>query len=314
MKRRHLLLAGGGFKILTFCGALQLLDLSAFDVIGGVSAGALLAAVLALGYAPETLPRRLVDLGLARQLVASSSLRDAVAGRGLMDPLRLCDLLVEHFLRPRGLDERSTLRDLRVATGVDLRVPCARVHPPGLVVFSSRATPDVPLVRALAASMAIPGVFAPVEVMPGLRCVDGALVNNLPVSCVDPERAVVLALPLDEELATASLSDRLQCAVTMRINLLPRAGVLTHQRSAFVVYVPRTGGLLTPPEDDEIDAILAVGRLALAVRLLQAPLAALLLQALRLLFLRPERSLQTGWTSSAICADSSSSPDPRRPG
>jgi hypothetical protein len=70
-----------------------------------------------------------------------------------------------------------TFRELSERFGSDLRVLTVRVHDSFEVVFSSGNTPHIPVAAAVAASMSIPGVFAP-ALIEGVLYMDGGVRNQ----------------------------------------------------------------------------------------------------------------------------------------
>jgi predicted acylesterase/phospholipase RssA len=92
-----------------------------------------------------------------------------------------------------GQAHRLTLGELKTKTGMGLVCVAARLDTRKEFVLSSDATPDVPVVDAVQASMALPPLFQPVEVQ-GVLCSDGGLVNNFPVNLFDESRVFGIRL------------------------------------------------------------------------------------------------------------------------
>jgi NTE family protein len=160
--RVGLALGGGGMKGLAHVGVLSVLeDLGvAVDLVAGCSVGAVVGAFLACGYDADEMSRILKDKSV---LALFTSPR--LDGHGLLSAAPLRRFLTRH---------------LGECTFADLDIPFA-VTCTDLEAGRGVVVDDGPVVDAVIASSAIPGVFAPVE-RDGCMLVDGGLSNNLPVS------------------------------------------------------------------------------------------------------------------------------------
>jgi len=189
--RIGIVLSGGAAKGLAHIGVLQVLEEAGIRpaVITGTSMGALVGGLYAVGYGADSLAAvaRAIDWGLVlsdriarRHRLPEQKLQD---GRHLLSlPLRgyapqlPAQLVPGHNVRQmlaRLTWSAALVRDFR-----ELPIPFAAVaadlETGAAIVFTSG-----PLVDALTASMAIPGVFAPVHI--GERTLwDGGMARNLP--------------------------------------------------------------------------------------------------------------------------------------
>jgi predicted acylesterase/phospholipase RssA len=184
-----LVLSGGGARGLAHAGALVALDELGYDptLVVGTSMGAIIGALFAAGYSPdeiwsivasenwlEQFSAEAIAVGQSRQPLRPTISFGLNRGRfyeGFVSTtrvnLRLVELLFEAGVRARNDFDRLPLRFRAVAT--DLRDG-------GEIVL---AAGDLP--RAVRASMAVPGAFAPV-LWDGLVLGDGGIANNLPVT------------------------------------------------------------------------------------------------------------------------------------
>lgn len=137
------------------------------DFVAGCSIGAVVGAFYATGYAAEEMAAILRD-----ESVPSLFSSPRFDGHGILrtDPFR-------RFLQ-QHLGDR-TFADLEIP----LAVACTDLEEGCSVVLD-----DGPVVDAVLASAAIPGLFAPVEV-DGRMLVDGGLSNNLPVTILHERQA-----------------------------------------------------------------------------------------------------------------------------
>jgi NTE family protein len=203
---RALVLGGGGITGIAWeLGMLSGLiehgvDLRDADLIVGTSAGALVGAQLATGVDPEErYVAQLVppDGEVAAVLGARTLLRLGLAVVGSRDPQRVRARIGRLALRSRTGPEAERIAVFRRRLPVhewpprDLRITAVDAHSGEFVVLDRHA--GVPLVEAVAASCAVPGVWPPVTVG-GRRFIDGGMRSpanaDLAAGCA---RVVVLA-------------------------------------------------------------------------------------------------------------------------
>ncbi len=211
-----LVLSGGGALGIAHLGVLKVLEelRVPVDCVAGNSMGAVIGGIYAAGYTP----REIEDILLAirwSDLLDDRPDRRRVPYRRKQDDLTFLSRVevgFNHgrFQLPSALIEGQKLNFLLQALTIhtvglesfdDLPVPFRTVATDletGEEVVLDRGD----LAHAIRASMAIPGVFSPVEIDDRLL-VDGGLVNNLPV---DQGRAlgaeVVIAVDVGEPLRT----------------------------------------------------------------------------------------------------------------
>jgi NTE family protein len=229
---------GGGAKGLAHVGAIAVAQELGVQFVGvaGTSAGAILAGLVAVGYAPKALydsatcdgllAHNLTELfGAGRwqewerfsaafkaQLEDGSFFRAWLGAPWFYRRWRgpLTRMLTEHgFFDTAPIEEtldrwlraaqiripesqpRLLFSDLDPTKVPPLRIIASDVERQSPVVFSRERTPDVPVAKAIAASIAIPFFFRPVEIeVDGARrtLVDGGLVANFPVWIFDDAR------------------------------------------------------------------------------------------------------------------------------
>jgi predicted acylesterase/phospholipase RssA/CRP-like cAMP-binding protein len=175
-----LVLGGGGARGFAHLGVLRALAEAdvPIDWVGGTSVGAIIAALVAQGLPPGE--------ALGRCKEHFSALRDPtlpvvalLAGRRIRAKLERVfgDIAIEDLALPY------------LCVSTNLSRAAQAVHNRG------------PLVRAIRASIALPGVLPPVSVGEDLH-VDGGLVNNLPIDVMaaKPEIGAVLAVDVSAEV------------------------------------------------------------------------------------------------------------------
>lgn len=197
----HVVMSGGSVKCFCTLGALKYHEgaahLDDVRVVVGSSAGAMLGLFMVLGYS--------IDDITAIMLATHTSAEDAPR-RGTSDATKL-DALFE-MTETFGLDDgalyvrlmekaiatkfgedlvpspaRLTFADLLRVTGKDLVVCVTNVSKKRSEFWSAASRPDVCVVTAVRASIAIPLLFTPV-LADGDYFVDGGVTNNFPLSYV----------------------------------------------------------------------------------------------------------------------------------
>ena len=200
---------GGFYEVGVLCAleeAVAGLAVNALDMYVGVSSGALLCSLLANGVSPRTLSRAIVGQAGPSLDLRPELLFDFAWGAYARTALRLPGLLAgaARRLARRPLDEspygvlmelgaaipsglfagRTVERYLESALGTDgrtndfrrlatrLRVVAVDLDTSALVDFGTPETAHVPISRAVRASIALPGLYQPVEI-DGRHYIDG---------------------------------------------------------------------------------------------------------------------------------------------
>ena len=190
-----LALGAGGSKGNAHIGVIRRLQKEGFRIRGvaGSSYGGLIAALFALGYAPDTIEELFASLDQTR--FYGHSPNDGPSLMGLAGVTQL-------------LEER--IGDLTFA---DLKLPCV------LTAVDLKSGKEVLLNRgrvvdAMLATIAMPGIF-PVRYIDGLELVDGGMLDPIPVA---PARSLAPRLPV------------VAVALTMPMGAPPQAWRLPLQR------------------------------------------------------------------------------------
>ncbi|QSQ22112.1 patatin-like phospholipase family protein [Pyxidicoccus parkwayensis] len=189
----HLSLEGGGGKGKRYAAMIgEMQEMGVVPVsLTGTSAGSIAAAFAATGATPKQLEDVAKDPRLGKLYDFDLDLKDG----GLLDGKAAYDLFDAKLRELTGIKDRPvTFADLKVPLQlVAAKAYDSAVGPEGfksakdrIFVFSQETTPDTPVALAMRASMAIPGVFEPVQVVDpttgrNLHLVDGGTLDNLPM-------------------------------------------------------------------------------------------------------------------------------------
>jgi NTE family protein len=257
--RLALVLSGGGARGAAHIGVLKVLDELHVkpDLVVGTSMGSIVGGLYAAGWTPEEIEKTLLEIDWATMFVDKPTRSERSFRRKRDD----YDFLVQAKLRFKGWKPYFPLsivggqrlglmlheieRESVATTDFDdLPIPFRAIATDmqlgELVVLDSGS-----LAEAMRASMAVPAVFAPVEI-DGRKLADGGVVANLPVGValdLGAERiiAVDISTPLSEE-ELQSLFDMLDQANSL-LTVQNRRQDVARLRPSDVLVVPQLGDL-----------------------------------------------------------------------
>jgi predicted acylesterase/phospholipase RssA len=192
---RRLLFSGGGIRVVSYVGVLQVLEkysmLNHVKEFCGVSAGGLVALMLALEYKLSILERFCFEynFGNVRSLEPESPF-ELLESFG-MDSGENLEQLIHKILHHKGFPPNATFQDLKQSGRTkDLRLWASDIQHLKPVEFSASQTPTISIVFALRASMAIPMYFIPLKhPETDAYLVDGGVFDNYPMSYLTPQEA-----------------------------------------------------------------------------------------------------------------------------
>lgn len=163
-----LVLSGSGCLYPVHAGAILRLAEAGyiFEEVCGTSGGSIIAAALASGYPPNVELVKIIKNTLpAKNGLIDMSLFSLIFNWGLIKGDHIEAMLDKHLVKTLG------------QTRIPLHVVTTNIDKEQVRVFSSKDDPDMSLSKAVGASMAIPGVFAPVKIDDELH-VDGGIMAN----------------------------------------------------------------------------------------------------------------------------------------
>lgn len=233
-----LVLSGGGARGLAHIGVLRVLEEMQVpvDLIVGTSMGAVVGGAYASGRSVDEL-ETLVKSANWGAILADRPARERLAIRRREDDERLPSRIEFGYTLQRGAllpggaagngQLEATLSSLLPATRTDdplRRLPIPfRAVATDLLSGAMLDQADTPLFEALRASMAVPGVFAPLRAN-GRPLVDGGLVRNLPI---DLARQLGADIVIAVNVGTPLLEDREITSAVMVANQMLQ--ILTEQ-------------------------------------------------------------------------------------
>jgi NTE family protein len=232
--RVGLALSGGGALGLTEIGVIQWIEEHHIPVdrIAGTSMGSIIGAMYATGMSPDEIRDFALKVNWDQALLPEPVYRDLSFRRkqDRRDFLVNAPLGFKHGLEgPNGYNpgqgvglllDRIAFPQSNIRSFDDLPIPF-RCVATDMQSGDAVVLHDGPLARAVRASMAIPGVFTPVEIN-GRLLADGGMVQNIPVETVramnaDVVIAIELRLPPGDIAQLGSLSGVLSRAIDVMI-------------------------------------------------------------------------------------------------
>ncbi|WP_224362708.1 patatin-like phospholipase family protein [Hyalangium versicolor] len=188
----HMSLEGGGGKGKRYAAMLgEMRDLGVVPTsLTGTSAGSIAAAFAATGATPDQIDAIAKDPRLQKLYDFDLDFKDG----GLLNGQAAYDMFDSKLRELTGIKDRPvTFADLKVPLQLVAAKAYDSASPNGfptnkdrIFVFSQETTPDTPVALAMRASMAIPGVFEPVQMVDpttgrSIHLTDGGSLDNLPM-------------------------------------------------------------------------------------------------------------------------------------
>ena len=194
---RNLVFEGGGVKGLAYIGALEVLESKGImqDIkrFGGTSAGAINAALLALGYTRDQQKKILWNMDFRKFQDGGGFLSNLIRVwqrygwfKGDFFKKWMGDLIEEKL----G-NRKATFKDLKDKGYPELYVYGTNLCTHFGEVFSIERTPDMRIADAVRISMSFPVYFAAVRSKNDDVYVDGGCLNNYPVKLFDREKYIL---------------------------------------------------------------------------------------------------------------------------
>jgi predicted acylesterase/phospholipase RssA len=184
---RRLLFSGGGIRVVSYVGVLRALNEMQFlehvHEFCGVSAGGLVALMLALGYKMSVLERFCFEYNFGNVRSVESENPFQILETFGIDSGENLERLIHKILHHKGFQPNATFQDLNASGRTKgLRLWASDIQFLKPVEFSANTTPTIPIVFALRASMCIPIYFIPLK-HPDTNTylVDGGVFDNYPI-------------------------------------------------------------------------------------------------------------------------------------
>jgi NTE family protein len=181
----HLIFSGNALKSISLCGVLRYLYFNNLDRnihdVAATSMGAFFALAFALKIPIEKLESMILTAVKDEKITKfqPASFINIINNFGLCCSIDYLNVY-KSYLKEMYDQEDITFLELSKKTGVNIYVSTTRVDTGANVIFNVNDTPNISVLKAIAASMCIPMVSQPI-IIDGHYYVDGYLTNNFPV-------------------------------------------------------------------------------------------------------------------------------------
>lgn len=187
---RHLVLSGGGINGLFMYGALKQAHINklwshdTLKSIWATSVGAIIAVMMVLNFDWETLDKYIIERPWHTVFALSGeSLFDAYEKKGLFG-YDLIYAIFQPLFGAKDVPMDISLGDFCEKTGIQLHFFSFELNACETIELTSSCSFNVPLLKAIQMSCALPGVFSPVFLpdFPNCCFIDGGITTNYPLN------------------------------------------------------------------------------------------------------------------------------------
>ena len=181
MKKKILVLSGGGIKGISFIGAMHALYelniLQNMHTFAGTSVGSMILFLYIIGYNPNELFNfiKIVDLNKLKAI----SIALFLESYGLDSGDKIVKTLTK-FMEMRNIKSDITFMELFSKTSKTFIVTAVNINDQKIEYFSHQTSPNMSVLQAVRMSISIPFVFTPVQYNECLY-VDGGCIDNFPI-------------------------------------------------------------------------------------------------------------------------------------
>ena len=183
----NLVLSGGGMLGISYIGLYKILEENdakkQIKTITGCSAGAIFGSFLALGYTSKELLELVHNIQFNEYLnITAESLLNVMKNKGLDSGNMIMKFIID-VIRTKTGNESITLLEVYQQYGITLRIGITNLTKSQFQLIDYHNSPNMPLYKAINASIAIPFIFEPVIIDDEVFC-DGGLLDNLPMDYI----------------------------------------------------------------------------------------------------------------------------------
>lgn len=184
---KHLVLSGGGMLGISYIGLVKYLEeklpnpiKNNLQSITCCSAGAIFGTLIAIGYTYNEMITIVKNMNFkeyinvnAESIINFMKLKGLESGKIFINFIKKC-------IKDKLGNEDITFREIKAKFNIDLQIGVTNLTKSIFELMNSINTPDIPVHKAISASIAIPFVFEPIVIGNDVFC-DGGILNNLPI-------------------------------------------------------------------------------------------------------------------------------------
>jgi predicted acylesterase/phospholipase RssA len=184
---KHLVLSGGGLLGISYIGLFKYFEeknvIKTIESITGSSAGALFGSLLALGYTSNELNLIVKQLVFKDYLqINVDSILNFTTQKGFESGNKL-NLFIKKCIYNKTNNDNFTFIQLYEKYNINLQIGVTNLTQHKFELLNKDSYPDLPIHKAISASIAIPFIFEPIIINNDIYC-DGGILDNLPIDSV----------------------------------------------------------------------------------------------------------------------------------
>lgn len=184
---KHLVLSGGGLLGISYIGLFKYFEeknvIKTIESITGSSAGALFGSLLALGYTSNELNLIVKQMVFKDYLqINVDSILNFTTLKGFESGNKL-NLFIKKCIYNKTNNENFTFIQLYEKYNINLQIGVTNLTQHKFELLNKESNPDLPIHKAISASIAIPFIFEPITINNDIYC-DGGILDNLPIDSV----------------------------------------------------------------------------------------------------------------------------------
>ena len=184
---KHLVLSGGGLLGISYIGLFKYFEeknvIKTIESITGSSAGAIFGSLLALGYTSNELNLIVKQMVFKDYLqINVDSILNFTTQKGFESGNKL-NLFIKKCIYNKTNNENFTFIQLYEKYNINLQIGVTNLTQHKFELLNKESNPDLPIHKAISASIAIPFILEPIIINNDIYC-DGGILDNLPIDSV----------------------------------------------------------------------------------------------------------------------------------
>ena len=184
---KHLVLSGGGLLGISYIGLFKYFEekeyIKNIQSITGCSAGAIFGSLLAIGYTYNELNSLVKSMIFKEYLTINvDSILNFTNTKGFESGTNL-NLFIRKCIKNKTGNENITFSQIQEKYNIKLQIGVTNLTKNKFELLNNTTSPELPIHKAISASVAIPFIFEPIVINNNIYC-DGGVLDNLPIDTV----------------------------------------------------------------------------------------------------------------------------------
>ena len=184
---KHLVLSGGDLLGISYIGLFKYFEekeyIKNIQSITGCSAGAIFGSLLAIGYTYNELNSLVKSMIFKEYLTINvDSILNFTNTKGFESGTNL-NLFIRKCIKNKTGNENITFSQIQEKYNIKLQIGVTNLTKNKFELLNNTTSPELPIHKAISASVAIPFIFEPIVINNDIYC-DGGVLDNLPIDTV----------------------------------------------------------------------------------------------------------------------------------